>query len=132
MGLYQKDDLLDREEQSEGKEETTVPALESRVFDNPVYDTAVISSEITSSPDKPKLDFQPQDENSTVAPYEAVGDLKPTPGDEEFVKVDLGALEVALDMTEPTKQYETMEDNSEEFFEEKTMKGKKQGKYERF
>lgn len=133
MGLYQKDDLLNREEDPEGKEVTP------NNFENPVFNNISPKNvPLTSSQEKPKLDFQPPDDDSTAASgiYEtAVDDLKPTtPGEEKFVKVDLGALEVALEGAGPVED-DGMEDyDVEEMFEETTKKGKKKKprKYDRF
>ncbi len=140
VGLYKKDDLLDYEDgQSDGKELT---APTPRTFDNPVYESTTITSgdvQLTGYQGNPKLDFQAPAEDSAVTPgdgnYEAVGVGELVGShDEEFVKVDLETLEVALNVAGPAEDYEASEDFDSELFEEngKGKKGKKSKKYDRF
>ncbi len=105
-----------------------------------MYESTTIASgdvQLTSYQENPKLDFQAPADDSAVVPgdgvYEAVGDHLGS-HDEEFVKVDLEALEVALNVAGPTEEYEESEDFDSELFEEngKGKKGKKSKKYERF
>ena len=90
--------------------------------------------QLTSSQEKPKLDFKGSNSDLTpdVDAYETVEYIKP--GEEDFVKVDLGAVEEATEVPPTSGVYEPSSGVDSEMVEEngKKKKGKKSGNYERF
>ena len=145
-GGYKKDDFLEEtapgeityEEQPNPKTSST---LDSRTFDNPLYDSTTVTPsgiQLTGYETKPKLDFKASDPAHALDDnsYEIVQDiLQPdSNNDDTLVKVDLGALGDLGDNAPVVDVYEPQSDSKSQSGneQEKKRKGKKGSKYEQF